>query len=484
MLDSTLEDFADKAVSKASDIGCQYCDVRAEIIKKEGFVLENNEIQHSTTKSDQGLGIRLLNDGAWAFFSISNPKTMQEITVGIEEAAKTSLYYSTKKKNKVRIGNIPTIKDKVTMPVQKIPDFDELIKIGFECDKIIHEEKRIIKSIVSMGFSNTAKYFVNSEGTKIKQNFTDTIGDLVAVAYESGLTQSINITEGGRGGIEKLLNVNKESGNNDIIQSAKDISQKAARLIDAKPVKENKGVVIMNPDFVALLTHEILGHPSEADRVLGREMAWAGGAWWADKLGEQIGSKELSVFDDPTIEGSLGNYKYDDEGVRASRTELIENGRLTHHMQSRETSEIFGVKPNSNMRATSYKFMPLIRMACTCIDKGNWSPSEMISEVKDGYLVSNMKIPSIDMKRYNWSISCQYAHKIENGQIGELLRDVIVLGTAPEFFKSIDACGNDFTIRPITNCGKGDPMQSMVMGNGGPSIRGIATVKSVGTLEI
>jgi len=148
-------------------------------------------------------------------------------------------------------------------------------------------------------------------------------------------------------------------------------------------------------------------------------------------------------------------------------------------MQSRETAKIFDEKPSGNMRATSYRFMPLIRMACTCIGKGDWNKDEMISEVKNGFLISNMKIPSIDMKRYNWSISCQYAHKIENGEITDLLRDVIVMGTAPEFFKSIDACGNDFTVRPITNCGKGDPMQSMMMGNGGPSIRAIATVKSV-----
>jgi TldD protein len=124
--------------------------------------------------------------------------------------------------------------------------------------------------------------------------------------------------------------------------------------------------------------------------------------------------------------------------------------------------------------------MPLIRMACTCIEKGNWDPQEMIKDVKNGYLISNMKIPSIDMRRYNWSISCQYANKIEDGQVTDLLRDVIVVGTAPEFFNSIDACGKDFTVRPITNCGKGDPMQQMMMGNGGPSIRGIATVKSVG----
>ena len=149
-------------------------------------------------------------------------------------------------------------------------------------------------------------------------------------------------------------------------------------------------------------------------------------------------------------------------------------------MQSRETASVFNSEPNSAMRATGYAFMPLVRMACTCIEPGDWNPSEMIKDIKNGYLVCNMKVPSIDMMRYNWSISCQYAQKIENGELGELLRDVIVLGTAPEFFNSIDARGKDFIVRPITNCGKGDPMQIMRMGNGGPHIRGTATVKSVG----
>lgn len=198
-------------------------------------------------------------------------------------------------------------------------------------------------------------------------------------------------------------------------------------------------------------------------------------------LGQQIGSPELGVIDDPTISGSLGWYEFDDEGTRAQRKQLVRKGILVNHMHSRETAHLFGAEPNASMRATSYRFMPLIRMACTCIEKGDWSQDEMIKGVKHGYLVSDMKVPSIDMRRHNWSISCQYANRIENGQVGELLRDVIIVGTAPEFFNSIDACGNDFTIRPITNCGKGDPMQQMRMGNGGPSIRGVATVKSVGT---
>lgn len=296
---------------------------------------------------------------------------------------------------------------------------------------------------------------------------------MVSIAHESGITQSVNITEGGRGGLEQIINENK------IQQSAKEIALKASQLTLAKPAKEENATVVMNPDFVALLAHEILGHPSEADRVLGKEMAWAGGAWWKNKLGEKIGSENLNVFDDPTIKESLGWYQFDDEGVETKKTTLVEKGVLKNHMQNRETAQIFNSAPTGNMRATNYRFMPLIRMACTCIGNGDWNVPEMIKDVKHGYLISNMKIPSIDMKRYNWSISCQYAQKIENGEITDLLRDVIVMGTAPKFFESIDACGNDFTVRPIANCGKGDPMQSMIMGNGGPTIRGTATVKSV-----
>lgn len=469
-----LEEFAEKAIDFALKFGSQYCDVRAEIITKKGILIENGEIEYPNSKEDKGIGIRVLHSGAWGFCSISNPRTSQEVENIVNEAIKTAHHYGEKKKTKVTLANISTSEKKIEFPVLIEPNIDELVKIGFDCDKIIHEQKRILKSNCSLVYSDTSKYFVSSDGSKIFQNSTDVIVDLAAIAHESGLTQSVNITEGGRGGMEKIT---KEC---DIFEKAKFVSKKASQLIDAKPVKETKAKVVLNPDFVSLLTHEILGHPSEADRVLGKEMAWAGGAWWAGKIGEKIGSDNLNVFDDPTLEGSLGWYYYDDEGVKSSRTELVQNGTLINHLQNRETAKVFDTNPTANMRATSYKFMPLIRMACTCIDKGDLEPQEMIKDVKDGFLVSNMKVPSIDMRRYNWSISCQFAHKIENGEITDLLRDVIVLGTAPEFFKSIDACGKDFTVRPITNCGKGDPMQSMIMGNGGPSVRGMATVKSVG----
>ena len=470
-MDKKLQDLADKIIEYVGQSGVQYCDARAEQQVKKSTLIENNEIEHVRNSEDKGIGVRLIKNGAWSFCSISNPKSFDEIKNILDDTIRNSDYTNSNKKNKINLHNNPINKKQIDFPILKKPGIEELTSIGLECNKIIMDSPSIIKSVTNPYYVTSSKYFVNSEGSEILQNFTDVIIEMIATAHESGLTQSVNITEGGRGGLELIQNK--------VQQSAKEIANKASELIKAKPVKEEKTTLVMNPDFVSLLTHEILGHPSEADRVLGKEMAWAGGAWWKGKIGEKIGSENLNVFDDPTIKESLGWYYFDDEGVETKRTNLVENGILKNHMQNRETSEIFNTTPTGNMRATNYRYMPLIRMACTCIGNGNQKVEEIIKDVKNGYYISNMKIPSIDMKRYNWSISCQYAQKIENGEITDLQRDVIVMGTAPEFFNSIDACGNDFTVRPITNCGKGDPMQSMIMGNGGPTIRGTATVKSV-----
>jgi len=469
-MDTELQDLADRAVRYAEKSGAQYCDARAETQERKSVLLENNEIEYVRTNDDRGIGIRMIKNNMWSFCSVTNPKSYGQVKDTIDNSVKNTV---NSKKNKIILHPNVSKKTRINYKVAKKPELEEMIKIGSECSEIILGIPRIKKSIVNPWYTLNSKYFANSEGSEILQNYTDTVVDITAIARESGTTQSVNITEGGRGGLEQITNKNK------IQQSAREAASKASQLTLAKPAKEENATVVMNPDFVSLLTHEILGHPSEADRVLGKEMAWAGGAWWKDKIGEKIGSENLNVFDDPTIEESLGWYQFDDEGVETRKTTLVEKGVLKNHMQSRETAETFNSAPTGNMRATNYRFMPLIRMACTCIGNGDLDAAEIVKDVRHGYMISNMKIPSIDMRRYNWSISCQYAQRIENGEITDLLRDVIVMGTAPEFFKSVDACGNDFAVRPITNCGKGDPMQSMIMGNGGPTIRGTATVKSV-----
>ncbi len=96
----------------------------------------------------------------------------------------------------------------------------------------------------------------------------------------------------------------------------------------------------------------------------------------------------------------------------------------------------------------------------------------MLEGVKNGIYIKGDKIPSIDSRRYNFQISGKEAFEIRNGEISETFRSPTLTGVSPQFLSTIDAVGKDLEIYPIPNCGKGEPMQTMWMGNGGPHIRG------------
>ncbi len=343
------EDLALKAVDHARSLGASYADARFEVSSDKGLLIENGSIEHFASTQNSGIGIRVLVDGAWGFYAFTNPDGIGDVKNAAEQAFKLAKSSSMHVKNKVVLADTKAFTDNVIYSYKKDPRelMEELVQIAKDCDKIIRgTSQRINKSSISIGYKHVEKFFASSDGTKILQDYIDTVTDLSATAHESGLTQNVSGTEGGRGGVEMLTEYA------DVHNTAEDIAQKAAELIDAKPVKEHKAKVVMNPDFIALLTHEILGHPSEADRVLGYEMAWAGGAWWAGKIGQRVGSDALTVSDNPTIERSLGHYKYDDEGVQSQEKLLIKNGILHDHMHSRETAAKFNTESNAGMRAT------------------------------------------------------------------------------------------------------------------------------------
>jgi TldD protein len=90
-------------------------------------------------------------------------------------------------------------------------------------------------------------------------------------------------------------------------------------------------------------------------------------------------------------------------------------------------------------------------------------------------MLTGSRSPSIDDARYQWAISSQAGWLVKNGELVERVKNCVVTATSPVFFKSIDALADDFMMG-TSSCGKGDPMQIAAVGNGGPTMRGIATI--------
>lgn len=348
--------------------------------------------------------------------------------------------------------------------------------------KNFHRFVRKVELVVNTGISR--QLFISSQGATIDQWTASTGGTVFILAQNDQGDTPVDLYHhtGNQLGLEALTE-GKNAHGKTIDQFAAQIAQESVTLADAKPapLEEKPVPVILDPDLVALFAHEIIGHPSELDRALKMETGYAGRSWFLSDLhdhmvGKQVGSTLLTAFSDPTLQGAYGYYLFDDEGTPARRVYHIKNGIYQDFMNSRQTAALWGSQPNGHYKANDAAVVPLIRMSASAIAPGMSDPAHMIEEVEDGYYCVGHRIPSISESRENFQIAPRLMYKIRHGRIGEVYRDGRITGDSKDFFMAIDAVGDDFKIFPIPNCGKGQPMQTKQVGNGGPTARSRAMI--------
>jgi TldD protein len=321
--------------------------------------------------------------------------------------------------------------------------------------------------------------FMSTEGSLISQAFAFSQGDCYVVAESGEGHQEIFDTIGQQRGMECLSEGSRDElmPNPGLGAFAVALASEARELAAAPLLRPPDGevTVVTDPYFNALLSHEIVGHPCEADRALKMEAAYAGRSWLLrtaghNEIGRQVGSQLLSACSDPSL-NAYGHYQYDHEGTRGARAMHIDAGVFRGFINSRATAAALGVEPNGSMRASEAWHVPLIRMSNTFFLPGESSPEQLISEVNHGYYVCGHQIPSIAESRENFRISARRVYEIDHGRIGRLFRSGSVISDSRRFFMNVDGAGNDLRLVAIPNCGKGQPMQVKRMSNGGPTLR-------------
>src|SRR4030043_1025619 len=101
-------------------------------------------------------------------------------------------------------------------------------------------------------------------------------------------------------------------------------------------------------------------------------------------LGKEFGNAILNIVDSAAVPGLRGSYKYDDEGVPATKTSLISEGKLVGRLHSRETAAKMKEEPTGNARAVSYRYPPIVRMTNTYIEPGAATFGDLIGDIKEG----------------------------------------------------------------------------------------------------
>ena len=465
------------ALHRLKSRGAAYGEVRYVTSRWERFLVKNGVLQTASQGEDGGFGLRVIHRGAWGFSS--TPGEEEEALVRAADLA-LSVAEAASRLNREPVTLAECYPHVDTF--QGVCSEDPFaVPLGEKIDLLVRatEALKSPQTVQAMGVLTSLrvdKVFATTEGAHIEQRFTETGGGITCTVAEGGEVQCRSFPTGHGGDFaQRGYEFIREMG---LVEAAPRVREEALALLKAPPVPGGEWDVILEGSQMCLQVHESCGHPVELDRVYGDEISLAGGSFLTpEKRGNfRYGSPLVHIVADATIPGGLGTFGYDDEGVRATRTPIIKEGRFVDYLTSRETAARLGEASNGCMRAESWNRIPLIRMVNLNLEpggKGAPSLEELIADTRRGLYIVTNKSWSIDDLRLHFQFGCEAAWEIRDGRLGTLYKNPVYSGITPRFWGSLDAvCGiEEWRMWGLPNCGKGIPMQTAHVGHGAAPAR-------------
>jgi len=312
------------------------------------------------------------------------------------------------------------------------------------------EVKNLISGDANLNVANERKYLVSNEGSEIVQNF-QRFELYVSVSVLAEDKTEVPLYLSYYGIVESDLPSQEE-----IVKDAEELKVKMELLKKAPKADPYTGPAIFSADVSGVFFHEIFGHRMEGHRLKYE----SDGQTFKDKLGQAVLPKYLSVISDPTMEkfGDIrltGFYKYDDEGVKARKVSLVEDGKLENFLMSRTPMEHLSIS-NGHGRSQS-GMTPVSRQSNLIIKSTQKNSDENLKKMliklckkqkkPYGYFFKEVTGGFTNTDRYStnsFNITPTEVYRIYLDGREELIRGVDVIGTPLAMFSEISATGSEY----------------------------------------
>lgn len=337
-----------------------------------------------------------------------------------------------------------------------IPIEEKIEKIRQIYDFIQNYDRRILLSRIIYKETHTTRIFVNNEGSQLRQ-VIPRVRLYISPIVKSGIKVEFDyFSTGGEMGFE----IFDEITDSKLEQIATD----SIDMLKAEKSPSGRFPVILDPGMAGIIAHESFGHGLEADQVL------RGRSYLKDKLNKKVASEICVICDTPSLENQIGSYFFDDEGIKAGKNVLVENGILKNFIYDRRSASVLNGSPQGNGRRESYAHVIHPRMSNTYFEPGNDELEDMISEIDDGVMILKSYFGMEDPIGGGCQCSSKKGYLIKKGEKTKLLKGIALSGYVLDILQNIDAVSKDETNFHGGTCGKGHA-DDIPVSDGGSYIR-------------
>jgi len=162
-----------------------------------------------------------------------------------------------------------------------------------------------------------------------------------------------------------------------------------------------------------------------------------------NRLGENVFSSKLNLWDDATIAYRPNSNSFDDEGVASRRIPLIEAGIPLNFYYDLQTAALAGKHSTGNGKRHGGA-LPSPSPNAFIIQPGEVTFDDLLADVKEGLVIDYlMGAGQGNILGGDFSGNVLLGYKIENGKIVGRVKDTMVSGNIYQALKEIAAISND-----------------------------------------
>ena len=244
-----------------------------------------------------------------------------------------------------------------------------------------------------------------------------------------------------------------------------DVVNGAEELLGAESIEPGEYDIITSPEVTGLIAHEAFGHGVEMDMFV-KDRAQA-----KEFIGKQVASELITMHDGASTIPQVATFFFDDEGVPAHDTIIIDKGILKTGICDDQSAKHLGVRPTGNGRRQDMTRKAYTRMTNTIFEAGTSKVEDMIASIKDGFLLCQASSGMEDPKNWGIQLMVDIAREIKDGKLtGKIYSPIVMTGYVPDLLKSISMISDSIEAGGTGYCGKGYK-EWVKVSDGGPYIK-------------
>lgn len=316
-------------------------------------------------------------------------------------------------------------------------------------------DQRIVNAQLAYSDSYGQRIFLRPTYT-LDQTIVRTTLYLLLMVSDNQQVQYAFTSHGGTGGLEIITMSDEELDQ---------LKEDALRLLQAEQIPPGNYEVVADNSTAGVIAHECFGHGTELD-LFPKKRAKS-----AQFIGKRVAAPGVNMFDDPSVAAAYGTYFFDDEGMLAQPTQILENGILTHPLSDLySTLALPAYQRTANGRRESFARKAYVRMSNTFFGTGDQTPAALLESLEDGIYLRRTISGVEDPLGWGVQVTVHIGEEYKHGKpTGRFFSPVGITGYVPELLGSISAIGNDFELES-GHCGKGHK-EMVPVSTGGPHLR-------------